>query len=92
MSYRIVESGPNYCKLQLTSRGGNARFFRDAYWTFRTEPHSAGTLVRCAVDFSIRFLYIFLAPLIYGKRSAIFTDLQYLKQAVENERSADPNQ
>jgi len=85
MSYRIVESGPDYCKLQLTSRDGNARFFRNGCWTSRTEPHPEGTLVKCCVDFSLQFRYLFLAPLLYVKRSAIFTDLEFLKRAIESE-------
>lgn len=91
MSYRIAESGPNYCKVQLTSRDGNARFFRDGYWTFRTEPHSEGTLVKCGVDFSLKLRYLFLAPLLYGMRSAMFTDLEFLKRAIESEPAANSN-
>lgn len=91
MSYRIVESGPDHCKLQLTSHDGNARFFKEGYWTFRTEPHPAGTLVKCLANFTFRLRYSFFAPLLYAKRSAIFTDLESLKRAIENEPAADPN-
>jgi hypothetical protein len=88
MSYRIVESGHNYCMVQLTSRDGNARFFRDGCWTFRTEPHPKGTVVTCCVDFSLKTQYLFLAPLLYGKRSAMFTDLEFLKRAIESQEPA----
>jgi Polyketide cyclase / dehydrase and lipid transport len=91
MSYRIAESGPDYCKVELTSRDGNARFVKDGCWTFRTEPHPLGTLVKCCVDFSLRLRYFFLAPLLSGKRSALLTDLEFLKRAIEYESTANPN-
>jgi hypothetical protein len=92
MSYHIVESSPSHCKLQLTSHEGNARFFKDAFWTFHTQSHPEGTLVTCYADFNFRFRYSLLAPLLYAKRSAIFTDLTLLKQAIENEPAAEANQ
>lgn len=91
MSYRIVDSGSDHCELQLTSRDGNARFFRNGCWTSRTEPHPEGTLIKCCVDFSLRFRYLFLAPLLYIKRFAMFADLELLKRAIESEPAADPN-
>jgi hypothetical protein len=91
MSYQIVSSGPDHCKLQLTSHEGNARFFKDAYWTFQTRPHPEGTLVTCCADFTFRGRYAFMAPLLLVKRSAIFTDLTLLKQAIEHERFVESN-
>ena len=92
MSYRVAERGPSYCKVQLTSHDGNARFVKDGCWTFRTEPHPEGTLVACCVDFSVKFRYLFLAPLLYLKRSAILTDLEFLRRAIESEPAANPNE
>jgi hypothetical protein len=91
MSYRVVEASPDHCKLQLTSRDGNARIFRSGCWTFRIEAHPEGTLVRCCVDFSLRLRYLFLAPLLYGKRSAVLTDLEFLKRAIESAPDANSN-
>ena len=91
MSYRIVESGPNHAKVQLTSRDGNARYVNNGYWTFRTESHLEGTVVKCCVDFSLKLRYLFLAPLLYGKRSALLTDLEFLKRAIESEPASNPN-
>lgn len=91
MSYRIVESGPDCCKIELTSRDGNARFVTSGCWTFRTVPHPNGTLVKCCVDFSLKLRYLFLAPLFYAKRSALLTDLEFLKRAIESEPAANPN-
>jgi len=85
MSYRIVASGPDYWELQLISRDGNARFFRKGCWTSRTEPHPEGTLFKCCVDFTLRYRYLFIAPFLWAKRSAISVDLELLKRAIENE-------
>jgi Polyketide cyclase / dehydrase and lipid transport. len=92
MSYRIAESGPDYCKVQLTSRDGNARFVKDGCWIFRTEPHPEGTLVKCCVEFSLKLRYLFLAPLLWLSRSRMFTDLELLKRAVESESAVNSNQ
>lgn len=88
MSYRIVESGPDHCAIQLISSTGNARFFRSALWAFRTQPHPEGTLLICAVDFETRLRYRILAPLLYIKRSAILIDLECLKHAIEDGKPA----
>ena len=92
MSYRIVESGPDHCRVELTSRDGNARFFRSGFWTFRTEPHPEGTLVKCRVDFSLRLRFLFLAPLLWSARSEMGTDLELLKRAVESEPVVKPSE
>jgi hypothetical protein len=84
MSYRIVETDPiRGCTIQLTSSSGNARFFKTAEWRFRVEPAAEGAWVVCAAYFKLRFPYIFLAPIFYGMKKAIHSDLESLKQAVE---------
>jgi hypothetical protein len=84
MSYRIAEAGENTCRVDLTSATGNARFFKQASWTFKTRSDSQGTILVCSVDFVTRPVYFFLAPLLYAKRSAIAVDLEGLKQAIEH--------
>jgi len=84
MDYKIVEARADCCKIQLTNGDGNARFFRTAYWMFRTEPDQKGTLLHCLAEFELRFRYLFLAPILYWKRSALDVDLGYLKRFIED--------
>ncbi len=83
MSYRVAGVGENSCTVQLTSSEGNARFFKDASWTFKTRQISDGTLLTCIADFTLRLPYLFLAPILYAKKDAITTDLRSLKRAIE---------
>ena len=85
MSYKIAEVGADYCRVQLTSSTGNARYFKQASWTFSSKPHPEGTTLLCSVDFVTRLRYFFLAPLLYLKRSALAIDLESLKRAIEND-------
>jgi hypothetical protein len=85
MSYKIAEIGSDHCTVQLTSSTGNARYFKQASWTFRSMPHPDGTTLVCSVDFVTRFRYFFVAPLLYLKRSALAIDLESLKVAIEND-------
>lgn len=62
MSYRIIGAGSDYCTVQLTSSTGNARYFKNAHWTFRTRPDPQGTLLTCTAQFALRLRYCFLAP------------------------------
>jgi len=84
MSYRITETGEDYCKVQLTSSDGNARFFKDASWTFRLRPAEQGTRLECSVDFVLRLRYIVLAPMFLAMRGAITKDLKRLKVVMES--------
>lgn len=86
MSYRVASVGNDSCTVQLTSSDGNAKFFREAWWTFKTRPHQQGTLLTCIADFTLRLPYIFLAPILYMKKDAtIGGDLESLKRAIESE-------
>jgi hypothetical protein len=85
MSYRIADADPiRGCTVQLTSRDGNARFFKEAEWRFNVEPVAGGARVLCAAHFKLRFPYIVLAPIFYGMSSAIRSDLENLKRALEH--------
>ena len=86
MSYRISEVNPEEgrCVVELTSRTGNARFFKTAEWRFEVQPTGNGALLTCTAVFALRLRYIFLAPLLYLKRGAIMMDLILLKSAIES--------
>ena len=87
MSYRIADVDPDQhrCTVQLTSRDGNARFFKTAAWTFRAVAAPGGTLLTCSVDFILRLRYLILAPVFYVMKGAIHADLRRLKQVIEAE-------
>jgi hypothetical protein len=69
--------------VELTSRDGNARFFRRATWEFRIEPADGGSTVFCVADFEVMKRYWFMAPVLFFMKSAIHRDLVGLKKAVE---------
>lgn len=85
MGYRIAEmdADRHECRVELTSRDGNARYFRRAAWTFRTADAEGGTRLTCAADFTLRPRWLVLAPVLYLMRGAIARDLRQLKAAVE---------
>ena len=83
MAYRIVRAESDNCTVALVSTTGNARFFKTAQWHFRLSPTSEGSLLTCCADFTVRLRYIFLAPILYLKRSALQMDLKSLKRTIE---------
>ena len=87
MSYRISEVDPEAgrCVVELTSRTGNARFFKRAEWQFDAQSAGSGTKLTCTVAFDLRPQYFLLAPLLYLKRKAIVFDLGLLKSAIEDQ-------
>jgi hypothetical protein len=86
MSYRISDADPaRGCTVELTSREGNARFFKEAEWRFNVEPVAEGACVVCAAHFKLRFPYIVLAPVFYGMSRAIRSDLENLKRILERD-------
>jgi len=86
MTYRIAEADPvNGCRVQLISTEGNARYFRNAEWIFNVLPDPEGALIICTVRFTLRIAYLFLAPVLFCARNAIFRDLTHLKKTLENE-------
>jgi|SRR5579872_4929333 len=87
MSYRIREVDPvaGLCVVELTSKAGNARFFKSAEWHFQVRPEGEGARLTCTAAFDLRLRYCFLAPLLYWKRDAILLDLTLLKRAVESQ-------
>ena len=85
MGYRIAEVGNDYCRVELTSSDGNARFFKTAEWMFRAEPSGEGTLLTCSVRFALRARYLVLAPIFWTMRGAIQRDLQQLKSVLERD-------
>lgn len=86
MSYRITETDPaKGCTIQLTSSDGNARYFKKAEWRFRVDPAPEGASVACAADFKMRPRYLWLAPVLFIMRRAIYRDLQCLKRTLEGD-------
>ena len=83
MAYRVTEVEGNRSVIELTSRDGNARFFRRASWEFRMEAVDGGSTVICVADFQVRKRYWFMAPVLFFMKSAIHRDLVGLKKAVE---------
>jgi uncharacterized protein YndB with AHSA1/START domain len=85
MSYRITDIDPvRGCTIQLTSKSGNARFFKSAEWRFRVEPAADGSTVHCVAEFRLRLPWIILAPVFLGMKKAIRSDLEQLKKVLEN--------
>ena len=92
MSYRIKESetnqsdpGAGHCVVELTSRTGNARFFRTAEWRFDVRPIPEGSDLTCTAVFTLRWPWLFLGPMLYLGRKQIMIDLECLKQAIESQ-------
>lgn len=84
MSYRITEIDPiRGCTIQLTSKSGNARYFKSAEWRFRVEPEQEGSRVFCVAAFTLRWQYLLLAPIFLSMKSAIRRDLEQLKTKLE---------
>ena len=83
MSYRIAQTGPDHCVVELTSSSGNARFFREAQWNFAVQPVAQGSMLTCSADFKLRRRYVFLAPVFFLMKGAIRDDLERLKRALE---------
>jgi hypothetical protein len=87
MSYRITEIDPiRGCTIQLTSKAGNARYFKHAQWYFRVEAEQDGSRVYCTAAFSLRWRYVLLAPVFLAMKKAIRTDLEQLREKLENQR------
>jgi hypothetical protein len=58
--------------------------FKEAVWSLTFEPVSGGTRIVCQIDFSLRFPYQFLIPiLVLTNKGALLRDLSYLKQMLE---------
>ncbi|HEY4324459.1 MAG TPA: SRPBCC family protein [Mucilaginibacter sp.] len=80
MSYRITEFIPDYqAKVSLEK----SNMFKEAIWTMRVEPATNGTLITCLVDLKVSPKYFFMVPLLYLNKKAIYTDLEYLKKAID---------
>lgn len=91
MSYRIAETDPVLgCTVQLTSRTGNARYFKSAEWRFRVEPEPGGSRVFCAAVFRLKWRYLILVPVLLGMKKAIRNDLEQLRRRLEGDALTPP--
>jgi hypothetical protein len=59
--------------------------FKTAIWYFQFEPVGERTEITCGVSVSVRFLYMFLYPVLYFTKSALLRDLNFLKVALDEE-------
>jgi hypothetical protein len=86
-AYRIAEVDPDrhQCRVELTSRDGNARYFKSESWTFPAVSTQGGTRLTCSADFALRLRWVVLAPVLYLMRRAITSDLRQLKAVLEAE-------
>ena len=86
MTYRVTEADPEEkdCRVDLTSRTGNARFFTTAQWRTRVEEAPEGSRVKISTEFRLRLRYLLLTPVFYVMKSAIRRDLVRLKSVLEN--------
>lgn len=96
MTYRIQKSEiddsdptAGHCIVELTSRTGNARFFRTAEWRFDVRAIPEGSELTCTAVFTLRWPYLFLGPMLYLGRKQIMIDLECLKLAVESQEEED---
>ncbi len=79
MQYRIIAHIPGYeTKIQLE----NSPMFSKAIWTMRVEPAAKGALITCEADLAVKLRYFFMAPLLFFNRSALQSDLHYLREAI----------
>ena len=80
MSYRVTElEYGRSTKIALS----NSKMFKKALWHFQFDPESKGTKITCHVYFKLRAGYFLLAPILYLNRNALFRDLTFLKDALE---------
>lgn len=88
MSYRIGQMDPEGgCRVDLISHGGNARYFKSAYWLFRVQQLESGSKrsrIECSVHFDLRLRYVWLAPILFFMKGAINSDMIGLKRVLES--------
>ncbi|MGH9623118.1 MAG: SRPBCC family protein [Bryobacteraceae bacterium] len=88
MTYRIGQPDQEAdSRVDLTSREGNARYFKSAYWSFRVLESERGpdktSRIECFVHFDLRPRYLWLAPVLFFMKGAIKRDLIGLKRVLE---------
>lgn len=84
MSYRVADmDAERGCTVELTSKDGNARYFRSAEWRFRVDPVPEGSRVTCCAHFKLRPRYFFLGPVLMAMKKAIRRDLESLRARLE---------
>lgn len=87
MTYRVTATDRDGmdCRTELTSRNGNARFFRSAEWRQVIEDAPEGSRVTFSTQFRLHFRYFLMAPVLclFGK-SALHKDLVHLRTVLES--------
>lgn len=78
--YRVVAIDGDESKAALE----NSRIFKSAVWTLRLSAKDEGTEVACEIDMTTSWRHAPLGLLLAMNRTAIATDLQFLKRAIEH--------
>ncbi|HEV8083147.1 MAG TPA: SRPBCC family protein [Chitinophagaceae bacterium] len=79
MNYEVIEfDSERSVKIKLN----NSKMFKTAIWHFQFDPIDKRTEITCNVFIRVRFLYIFLYPVLYFSKSALLRDLTFLKTAL----------
>ena len=80
MSYRVADFAPGrFYGLELT----DSVLFKQAHWLFELKAVPEGTHVMCTIRFTLRWPYVFLAPILWARRAALSADLVHLKRVLE---------
>ncbi|HZE86747.1 MAG TPA: SRPBCC family protein [Methylomirabilota bacterium] len=80
LHYEIIEFEP---RKQVKIALKDSSTFKEAVWQMEFEVTPEGTQVACHVVFTPWLRYLFLVPLMWVNRRAIFRDLGYLKEELE---------
>lgn len=82
MTYEIIEMDPSgrSVKILLTK----SSMFKKAVWHFEFTPTPSGTEVICHINFTLKFLYWFLYPVLFFNKKALLRDLNFFKIALDN--------
>ena len=87
MNYEIIEfDSERSVKIKLN----NSKMFKTAIWHFEFEPAEEKTLITCHVYLTAKLKYIILYPVLYFTRSALFRDLNFLKEALDKNYKPAP--
>ncbi len=77
--YRVVAVNGDETRVALE----NSPMFRSAVWTMRLLKEGQRTLVTCEIDMLMSWLYAPVGFLLALNRTALATDLQFLRRAIE---------
>lgn len=85
MSYRVIDLVPGKSNTVALE---NSKIFKEAIWKFMFDAVPGGTKITCYIDFKLRLKYFFMGPVLYFTRNALFRDLKFLREALDENFSA----